>query len=228
MATGARETGLPVGAPDTVPVFRLPEHVFLPEAPAPYRIFEPRYREMIHYLLGLPESQRWLAIPRLAPGYEDDYEGSPRFLEIATVGRVAQCLGSADGTFHIVAGDGVRCRLEEVPSGHSFRMARPSPWPDEPERDPASLDASFDALLQVIAALVQTLGRSARGLLAIAQQRTDRVARVYRLGGLLIGTPDRRQEFLEARSLARRIDLVMNAAAVLLAAAGESGAGPPS
>ncbi len=41
------------GLPRSVPVFPLPDHVFLPGVPVPYRIFEPRYRALVRDLLKL-------------------------------------------------------------------------------------------------------------------------------------------------------------------------------
>ncbi len=222
---------LPPDVPETVPVFPLPDHVFLPASPTPYRIFEQRYREMVRHLLALPPARRWLAIPRLAPGYESDYAGRPAFHEIATVGRLTECLENADGTFHVIVGEGVRCRLHEVPGTHAFRLARWVPVPDvapgaaaaAAAHDPA---AAYDALLQLVGALARTLGRPARGLLALASEDGSRGQRVSRLANVLLQHPDARQEFLECLDEARRIDLVMGAAVGILDAAGGTGGAP--
>jgi Lon protease-like protein len=217
---------LPPDVPDTVPVFPLPDHVFLPASPTPYRIFEPRYRELVTFLLALPPARRWLAIPRLAPGYESDYEGRPPFHEIATVGRMAECLENADGTFHVIVGEGVRCRVREVRSPHAFRLAR---WTAHPDVAVAAVDPAlvYDALLQLIGALARALGRPARGLLALAGEEGTRAQRVSRFANVLLQHPGARQEFLECLDESRRIDLVMGAAVAILSAAGGT-AGPPS
>ncbi len=219
---------LPAGVPDAVPAFPLPEHVLLPASPTPYRIFEPRYRALMEHLLGLPEEARWLAVPQLVPGSDVPYEGRPPFHEIATLARLLDAQRNPDGTFHIVVGEGVRCRLEERPSPHPFRLVHPEPWPDHPaEVPPEQLAASLQALRQVVAALSQALGPAARGLAALACEKGARHAVTFRLGSVLIQHPQRRQEFLECRRPERRIDMLLDASAVLLSLAGNQGGHVP-
>jgi Lon protease-like protein len=216
--------------PETAPVFPLPDHVFLPASPAPYRVFEPRYRSLVEHLLRAPEERRWMAIPRLKSGWRQDYEGKPPFHEIAAVGRLTKCIPAADGTYQIVVDGGVRCRLEEVPSPYSFRMAHISPWPDLPPRiSSARLEEQFDALIQIIAALARALGPGARGLVALANEKASHENRIFRLGSVLLQNPDRRQEFLECLQIGQRIDALVEAAAVLLtlATSGQEGGGRP-
>ncbi len=203
--------------PDTAPVFPLPDHVFLPASPTPYRIFEPRYRAMIEHLLKAPERDRWLAIPRLKPGWRQEYGGAPPFHEVATVGRLVRCNASPDNTYHIVVDQGRRCRLQEIPSRHPFRLARVTLWPDDPlDLTPGELAGQFDALLQVVAVLARALGPGARGLVALAHCDMSIDDRVFRLGSVLVQNADRRQELLESRRIRERIDSLLEAAAVLL------------
>lgn len=219
-APGAR-----AGLPDVVPLFPLPDHVLLPATPAPYHVFEPRYRALVEHLLAGEEGRRWLAVPRLAPGWQSDYEGRPAVLEIATVARLARCERNPDGTFEVVVDEGVRCRLREVSSSHPFRLASVEPWPDLPGADEAALRGSFDALLQVVAALAQALGPSARGLAALAREKGPLPRRLFRLGSVLVQHPDRRHEFLVERDPVRRVDQLLDAAATLLGLASAQGGG---
>jgi Lon protease-like protein len=218
---------LPGGVPETVPLFPLPGHVFLPSCPTPYRMFEPRYRALVRSLLELPEERRWLAVARLVPGHEEDYEGNPPFFRTATLGRLVECLPETDGTFHVVVGDGARCDLTEVPSGQPFRMVRPVAWPDLPDAPGDDTPGDFEALVQVVAALAQVLGRPAQALVAIVAERTRRTRVVYRLGNVLLRQADLRQQFLESRSLRERIGMVTTAAAALVAVAGGNGGSSP-
>ncbi len=211
--------------PGVVPVFPLPDHVLLPAMPAPYRIFEPRYRAMIEHLLTLPDDDRWLAVPRLAPGWQADYEGKPEFLPVATVAPLVKCSQNPDGTYQIVVGEGVRCRLEEIDSDRPFRLARAVPLDDGADAGaaPGELAASMDALLQVVGALAVALGPAARGLAAIAQEKCDPPRKLFRLGTVLVQHPDRRYEFLSECDPARRVDQLLEAAATLLGLAGARG-----
>src|SRR5512139_2245554 len=103
--------------PRSVPLFPLPDHVFLPGVPAPYRIFEPRYRALVRDLLKLPPAERLLAIPRLSPGWRpEEYDGAPAFDPVATIGQVIHCAPLPDGEFHIVVQGISRVLLKEVPS----------------------------------------------------------------------------------------------------------------
>ena len=67
-----------------VPVFPLPGVVLFPGATMHLHIFELRYRTMVRDALS---SERMIALATLAPGYEQDYHGSPPFHELGCVAR---------------------------------------------------------------------------------------------------------------------------------------------
>lgn len=212
---------LPSGIPEEVPAFPLLEHVLLPGSLVPYRIFEPRYRALMEYLLGLPEPRRWLAVPQLVADSGVPYEERPPFYAVATVALLERSTRNRDGTFHIVVGEGIRCRLLEVPSPHPFRLVRPEPWSDLPGvQDPERAESGLESVQQVVAALVHALGPGARGLLALAQEKGSIDQRVFRLANALLQHPQRRQELLECRDPVRRTEMLLDAAATLLTLAG--------
>lgn len=221
---------LPSALPGLIPVFPLPDHILLPGTPSPYRIFEPRYLAMIRFLLGLPEERRYLAVPRLRAGWEEDDPRNPPFHEIATVGLMVDCFPTKEGHFHIVVDEGVRCLVHETPSPYPFRMAQVEAWPDAVAVPDPELETAFDALVQLVGQASRKLGAQARGLVLLAQEGGDINRRVFRLGGVLVQQVERRQMLLESRNLKDRIDIVLSAAAILLTLAGQKGEDeePPS
>ena len=110
--------------PTEVPLFPLPDHVLLPKVPAPYRVFEPRYRALVEHLLEQPEDHRWLSVPRLAPGWKSDYHGQPPIHQVATLGRITTCEALAGGHYFILVEGVARIQLTESVSKHPFRTAR--------------------------------------------------------------------------------------------------------
>ena len=130
MARDIEHAGVIQTLPNEVPIFPLPDHVFLPSIQAPYRVFEPRYRALVDWLLDQPEDERWLAIPRLATGWQTDYHGAPPFNPVATVGRMLSCETLRGGHFYIVVEGVARCRLSERVASEPYRIANVEPLPD--------------------------------------------------------------------------------------------------
>ena len=130
--------------PEEMPVFPLPETVLFPGTTLPLLVFEPRYRQMIEDVLRFG---RWIAVSLLKPGFEEDYEGSPEFHEIAGAGFLIRSNRLPDGRFQVALDGRARVRLAEVPSERLYRMVRAEPDPE----DPTWLvgDACLDALREI-------------------------------------------------------------------------------
>jgi hypothetical protein len=221
-------TAGPPGFPERVALFPLPDHVFLPGVPAPYRIFEPRYRALVRDLLKLPPAERLLAIPRLTPGWRpEEYEGSPAFDPVATIGPVIHCAPLPDGEFHIVVHGTARVRLEEMPSPALYRVARPEPYEDDPPRpgDRAARATGVDALAQSAQMLAKMIGPPAQELARLAADRADEERWIFGLGSVLLSDPDERTRFLVSRSPVERIDILLGQLATLLHLVGTRGPG---
>jgi ATP-dependent Lon protease len=102
-------------------LFPLPDLVLFPHVMQPLHIFEPRYREMVREALA---TDRLIAIARLEPGWEADYEGRPPIASVACLGKIVSEHRLEDGRFNILL-LGLR-RVEivrEVATPASFRMA---------------------------------------------------------------------------------------------------------
>jgi hypothetical protein len=214
-------------APDLIPLFPLPDHVLLLGVPMPYRIFEPRYRAMVDDLLGQPPEQRFLAVPRLAPGWESAAHGAPAFAACAALAVARNIRPLADAQFLMVVEGIQRCRLEERPSGHPYRLAHPEPLPDLPE-DPSGIPTALSGLLVQVAMLRERLGKRGEALGLLVADTSDRGALIDRLGAALLGDLGDRQAFLESRSLAQRIALLRSGLDTVLARLHRRGRWDPS
>ncbi|MCP3977707.1 MAG: LON peptidase substrate-binding domain-containing protein [bacterium] len=112
-----------------VPVFPLPNTVLFPNTVLPLHVFEPRYREMI---ADATAGDGNVAIALLRPGYEKDYEGSPSFFPVGTIGHIEELTRLPDGrfTFNLV-GDR-RVEMTEIVSNRSYRLVQCTPLPENP------------------------------------------------------------------------------------------------
>ncbi|MDP6942837.1 MAG: LON peptidase substrate-binding domain-containing protein [Myxococcota bacterium] len=222
MARDIDQAGFVHALPNEVPLFPLPDHVFLPSVQSPYRVFEPRYRKLVEQLLDQSEDERWLAIPRLGPEWRSDYHGAPSFNSVATVGRMVACDALRGGHFYIVAEGVVRCRLTERLSSDPFRVANIEPLPDLTlvGEQLATLKLRMRDIVQTVYTLVQVLGPAASDLSAAAQDLSDPSEVLYRLAAGAVDDPDTRQVILEERLLHRRAAHVQEALTSLLALAG--------
>lgn len=196
--------------PEVVPIFPIPDHVFLPGAASPYHVFEPRYREMVRDLIGLPRESRWLAIPCIkGPVAEAAPRGAPPIREIATIGRLAAHRELPDGRFQVVVEGYGRCRLDEVSTDRLYRKARVFALEDEPSSDAFSARHSAQALVQLAHRLFAALELPSQPDLGLADIADEPRQVIERLGAVLVAPPEVRVVFLEARSLEARADLLL-------------------
>ena len=106
---------------DLAPVFPLPNAVLFPDTVLPLHIFEPRYRQMVR---DVADGEGHMAIALLEPGFEEDYEGSPAFHRIGTLGRVENLEDLPNGRFNLHLVGLRRVEFEEIPSPTAYRVAR--------------------------------------------------------------------------------------------------------
>jgi len=193
--------------PPSIPLFPLPDHVLLPGIPTAYRIFEPRYRALVVDLLAQPEDARWLVIPQLCAGWQEEYAQRPAFHPIAVAAMVRRIVAEAAPEFHIVVEGLVRCQLSELESHKAYRLARPERLPDLP--DPGG------DLGQALKSMLARLARHGSGFtgqfLSVDPKLVDGVDPLLlldRLAGIVIPTSQERQEWLECRYVSRRLAIL--------------------
>ncbi len=188
-----------------LPVFPLPNVVLFPGALMPLHIFEPRYRELTRQVLA---GKQLMAIARLKPGFEEDYEGRPPVFEVCTVGSVIDSVAHSDGRYDITLRGLARVRVTaELPPEQLFRRMQADELSDQ-WADPAVTSAWQRKLISLWASLAPHLPESVRDLRALTRGAEGAGAYADRLAGALVGDPDVSQRLLEELDPAERLRLL--------------------
>lgn len=189
-------------------VFPLPNAVLFPSAVLPLHIFEPRYREMTRDALA---SSRLIAVARLRPGFEADYEGRPPVYSVAGVGEIIDDREHPDGRFHILLRGVGRVDIsDELPPDRSYRRARAVLLDGDHTSRPALLKPCADQLFAMCERVADALGEDGsklRELLGTIETSSE-CADI--LSAALIGEPDTRQKLLETLDPADRLDQLLS------------------
>ena len=104
---------------ELIPLFPLGTPLF-PGVVLPLQIFEPRYRRLMHDLMGMPEAgdQRFFGVAAIRQGWEVERVAPAEALyDIGCTARVQVIRPNADGGFRIVTVGGERFRLLDVVVG---------------------------------------------------------------------------------------------------------------
>jgi len=107
-----------------VPVFPLPGVVFFPRTVLPLHVFEARYVAMVRDAMN---GEGLIAISLLKPGWEANYEGSPAFHDIGTVGRIEDLEVLEDGRYNLRLIGMQRVRFEACIRERPYRLVRVTP-----------------------------------------------------------------------------------------------------
>lgn len=197
---------------DCLPVFPLPRVVFFPGTALPLHLFEPRYRRMIEDCLET--GPKAMAVALLAPGWENDYEGSPAIHQIAGAGRIVAHQRRPDGTHDIVLHGLHRVRLHELPSDRlPYRRARAVPIEDAGTATSAEVLAMMACATSVAACVRERQPDFA--LQVSAELPAGRAADV--VADQLVVGPEDRQRILQTIDVSQRVSLVTESLAALLA-----------
>jgi Lon protease-like protein len=189
-------------------VFPLPGVVLLPGAPAPFHLFEPRYRALGAAALA---GDRVLAVPTLVKSGEA-MEERPALHPVAGVGQVVAANRNDDGTIDMVIQGSARVRLlEEVTRGTPWREFRAELLHDVyPAGGAASLRGDVEAIGQLCYELAGLLpAESGAGQLAEAVAHLHSPGAIADLvAAAAIGEPAARYRVLETLEVAERLALV--------------------
>lgn len=107
-----------------VPVFPLPGVVFFPRTILPLHVFEPRYRALVRDVM---DGEGLIAVSLLLPGWDANYDGSPAFHEIGTVGRIEDVEALPDGRFNLRLVGLTRVAFGEIVRWRPYRVSRVRP-----------------------------------------------------------------------------------------------------
>lgn len=107
--------------PDEVPVMTLPNVAFFPQALMPLHIFEPRYRHMLHDVLG---TNRLFAVAGLnLERMEEPGQFEPPH-RIASVGIVRACQKNENGTSNLLLQGLCRVEITSIIRDEPYRQIR--------------------------------------------------------------------------------------------------------
>jgi Lon protease-like protein len=198
--------------------------VLLPGAPAPFHLFEPRYRALAAAVL---DGDRVLAVPTLVdPKQAMDERAAVR--PVAGAGLAVAEERNQDGTIDLVLQGAARVRLvEELERGLPYREFRAELLHDAyPAAGVAALQGDIEALGQLVYELVGLLpAESGAGPLAeaVARMRVPG-AMADLVAAAVIGEPEIRYRVLETLDVAARLALVKEevASVILLLSRGRT------
>jgi Lon protease-like protein len=213
---------LVAGACGALKVFPLEGVVVFPGTPAPFHVFEPRYRALVKDALA---GDRVLAVPTLdGPARA----AAPPVRPIAGACVIDDHEALPDGRYHILVRGLGRVRLvEELATGKAYREFRAEPLDDVvpvggEEALAPQIEVLEQLLVQVAAGLPPESGASKLALDA-AQRGPSGLADL--VAAALATDPDARYAILAELDVRRRLELVTSeAASVVLALSGARGA----
>jgi len=203
-----------VAALGRLKVFPLPQGVLLPGSGLPLHIFEPRYRELVRVAL---ETDKVMAVARLAPGWEADYEGRPGLLPTAGAGLIEEAERLPDGRYNILVRGVARVQLgPELEAHQPYRELSAVLAPELPARSADHVDTVRRAVLQ----LTETLPKELAQMLAVAAARLgDPGLLCDVVAAAVFEDPATLQGVLEAFDVQQRLSLVLGEIGTLLLAA---------
>ena len=188
--------------PLTLPIFPLPDVTFFAHTMLPLHVFEARYRAMITDALA---RDRKIAVVRLKPGFEASYAGKPPVFLVAGAGEIVSWERLATGRYNILVKGEWRVRIErELPTDTLYRIVTAQPLDDvEPTGD---VSPALARIRDLCGRLLQALDRPSDLLDAAlaADQKPGVIA--DRIAAAVVPDPDLRQELLETREVARRLE----------------------
>ncbi len=206
-------------------VFPLHGVAVLPGTPAPFHIFEPRYKALVADALA---GDRVLAVPALV-SKAGAHELRPALRPICGAGILEAEERYPDGRYDVVVRGLARVRLvEELPGAKAYREFRAEVLEDRwPAGGPDALEGELEALRQIVYELSTKLPKEsgAPQLAEAVAQMKDPSAIVDLVAAAAVSDAETRQDVLEQLDVARRLEMVIEEVAGVVLVLGK-GKGP--
>jgi len=236
---------------DALPIFPLPNVVFLPGMVLPLNVFEARYLELVDHVLdagmhiGVPllRSEGPLDPIDLALPLHDPGRGRPAIEGVFGIGRLTGHQRLPDGRRFIrLEGLGRVQARAELDSDHAFRQLIVDPLPEEQPRDLHALEV----LKAQVERMAETFDDDERSMIHAVLELDDARVIIYAIASLVPNVELMRavqrglpmgghlphlrlqQRCLAAADADRRVELLSDRAQVLIDVLGESGSFPVS
>jgi Lon protease-like protein len=112
---------------DTLPMFPL-NAVLFPGMSVPLRVFEDRYRALVHHLLRVEDpTERVFGSVGIREGYEGGEHGAPWLFKVGCRVKMTEVEPHADGTFELVAVGIDRIELERLDTSGAYPVGHVTP-----------------------------------------------------------------------------------------------------
>ena len=215
------------GSAGALKVFPLPEVVVFPGTPAPFHIFEPRYRAMVEAALA---GDRLMAVATLRDPARSGEPRAPLF-PVAGAGFIEADELLPDGRFNILLRGVARVRLVEelLSTGHPYREFRVELLDDVyPPGGPPALAAKVSTLERCVLELARLseIDSGPRDLAEAAARMRVPGRLADAVAAALVSDTAARLAILEELDVGRRIDRVVDEVAALLLGSQGPGGSP--
>lgn len=199
----------------SVPFFPIPNAVLLPGSLLPLHVFEERYVDLVRDAM---RTTGQLAIARLAPGYEEQYEENPEVISLMGLGEIVSCDERPDGRLHIVIRGIARVQLtQEIENTKPYRTGNFDVIYDE---DTQLTQQEMNDYREQLILLCDSLSFSVHGggeeIRKLVREDTDPSVCADIISAALVADADKRQRLLETLNPVDRIDEALNHVSRLL------------
>ncbi|HEY3531273.1 MAG TPA: LON peptidase substrate-binding domain-containing protein [Nocardioides sp.] len=192
---------------DTLPMFPL-NTVLFPGMSVPLRVFEDRYRALVHHLLRVEDpTERVFGSVGIREGYEVGEHGAQWVFRVGCRVKMTEVEAHADGTFELVAVGLDRIELEHLDTSGAYPVGRVVPLAEHEVSVP---DAVAEAARVTFAAYREALLEIDREPPA-AELPRDPAYLSWALAALAPLTLAQRQALLEAEDADARLRMATDA-----------------
>jgi Lon protease-like protein len=124
---------------DSLPMFPL-NAVLFPGVSMPLKVFEDRYRALVHHLLRVPDpTERLFGSVGIREGYEVGEHGAQSLFRVGCRVKLTDVEAHPDGTFDIVAVGMDRIELERLDTSGAFPIGHVVARPEQESSVPAEI-----------------------------------------------------------------------------------------
>lgn len=189
----------------TLALFPLPRFTLFPRTHSKLHIFEPRYREMMDYVM---ENGEQMALGQLREGYEEQYYDTPAVYRIGTAVRVLWADRLEDGRWNIAVEGAQRIKIVEEIQEKPFRIIRAEPLiEDIPSHRQKEINAMMHRVAAKAEAIVEELPASPKVVNIVNTYQHPGVVADVIASALVMDHYDR-QSILAEMNIERRLALV--------------------
>ena len=194
-------------AVEAIPLFPLPGTVFVPHTMLSLHVFEPRYRDLVDDVM---KGSKFLAVPRLRPGWEQNYELAPDIFSVAGFGKIVRYEPFPDGRANIVIVGLGRIKVrQELGADALYRVAEGVLLGDDlPNQGMSSIDAQVGRLRMMFAQILGGRPDLADRLTPLLRNEVTSIPLIDGMAHVLLPDVDARQRYIEIDGVEERIEMV--------------------